>query len=502
MLKYALALATAGLLVLTYPGTGLAFLAPVAIAPLLYAVAREPRGWKRFLLGYAAGIAFWAGSCYWIQFVLEHYAGMSAVMAWLGFAGFLLYKSLQLGAFAWLAGPAMRTRWAILAVPALWVAIEWTHAFSGFSWLLLGNAGIDMNIPMRLAPYTGVWGLSFVFAVTGTALALVALRRPRRELIPLAALPLVLVLPALPAPQRGTETAVLVQPNISESADWTPQWVERQQQKLLRLSAEAALKQPGRTPALIVWPEAPAPIYYADDPRIREQINELAKSTGAYVVFNSAPRNAKGEVLNSAVIVGPTGQPLGQYDKMNLVPFGEFVPWPFRSLVSKISTEAGDFAAGTNQTVLPAGAHNVGAFVCYESVLPGFVRKFADEGAEVYVNISNDGWFGRSAARDQHLAIARMRAAENRRWILRATNDGVTATIDPAGRVWRQLPSFVPGAVETGFSWISGTTFYSRHGDWLVWLCMLGAAAGIAAGWRKPALAEAKRASTSSEPAD
>jgi len=502
MLNYALAIATAGLLVLTFPGEGLAFLAPVALAPLLYAVAREQHGWKRFLLGYTAGIAFWGGSCYWIHYVLGRYAGMSAAMAWLGFAGFLLYKSLQLGGFAWLAGPAMRTRWAILAAPALWVAIEWTHALSGFSWLLLGNAGIDMNIPMRLAPYTGVWGLSFVFAATGTALALVALRRPRRELAPLVALPLVLILPALPAPQRGTEAAVLVQPDISESADWTPQWVERQQQRLLRLSAGAALNQAGRTPALIVWPEAPAPIYYEGDPRIREQINELAKSTGAYVVFNTAPRNRAGEVLNSAVIVSPAGKPLGQYDKMNLVPFGEFVPWPFAGLVSKISTEAGDFTAGAKQTVLPAGAHKVGAFVCYESVLPGFVRKFAGKGAEVYVNISNDGWFGRSAARDQHLAIARMRAAENRRWILRATNDGITATIDPAGRVWRRLPSFVPGAMETGFSWISGTTFYSRHGDWLVWLCMLGAAGGIAAGLRKPAPAEAKRASTSPGPGD
>ncbi len=494
MLKFALALASAVLLVLPGARADLAFLAAVALAPLLYAAAREPRGWRRFALGYAAGIAFWAGTCYWIHFVLEHHAGISAFMAWLGFAAFLLGKSVQLGVFAWLAGPAMQTRWAVLAAPALWVAIERTHTWSGFSWLLLGNAGIEMRVPMRLAPFTGVWGLSFVLAATATGLALVALRRPRRELIPLAALPLILILPELPAPQRGTEVAVLVQPDISESADWTPQWIEQQHEKLLRLSAEAALKQPGRTPALIVWPEAPAPIYYAEDARLRERINELARNTGAYVVINTVPRTASGEVLNSALIVSPEGKPLGQYSKMNLVPFGEFVPWPFRALVSKISTEAGDFTPGTEQNLLPAGAHSIGAFVCYESVLPGFVRKFAKSGAEVFVNISNDGWFGRSSAREQHLAIVRMRAAENRRWILRATNDGITATVDPAGRVWRHLPSFAPGAAETGFSWVSGTTFYSRHGDWLVWLCALGAAAGVAAGWRRPAAAGGKRA--------
>ena len=174
--------------------------------------------------------------------------------------------------------------------------------------------------------------------------------------------------------------------------------------------------------------------------------------------------------LNSAALISPAGAPISRYDKVNLVPFGEFVPWPF-GFVNKISTEAGDFAAGRRVVVSPAGDHKIGAFICYESVFPNFVRKFAAGGAEVLFNISNDGWFGKSAARQQHLTIVRMRAAENRRWILRSTNDGITGTIDPAGRVRGTLPLFTEATSYTGFSYIADQTLYTRWGDWFPLLC-------------------------------
>jgi apolipoprotein N-acyltransferase len=155
---------------------------------------------------------------------------------------------------------------------------------------------------------------------------------------------------------------------------------------------------------------------------------------------------------------------------VNLVPFGEFVPWPF-GFANHISTEIGDFAAGKHVVVSPIGDHGLGAFICYESVFPNFVRKFANEGAEVLVNISNDGWFGRSAARLQHLSIVRMRAAENRRWVLRSTNDGLTATIDSAGRLRGMLPPYGEAASYTGFNYVTEKTLYTRWGDWFPLLC-------------------------------
>ncbi len=222
------------------------------------------------------------------------------------------------------------------------------------------------------------------------------------------------------------------------------------------------------------------PIYYYEDPETAAWVSDAARRGGAYLIVNAAPHDAQGAPLNSALLVSPQGVALGRYDKMNLVPFGEYVPWPFHALVAKVSTESGDFAAGSRQVTLAAGPHRIGAFICYESVFPDFVRRFGRDGADLLVNISNDGWYGHSAAREQHLEIVRMRAAENRRWILRATNDGITATIDPAGRLSRDLPPYVQGAVRTGYSWISSTTFYGRYGDWFVLLCALIAAGGSA----------------------
>jgi apolipoprotein N-acyltransferase len=189
------------------------------------------------------------------------------------------------------------------------------------------------------------------------------------------------------------------------------------------------------------------------------------------------PRRAP---LNSALLVSPAGHALSRYDKVNLVPFGEFVPWPF-GFVNKISTEAGDFAAGTRVVVAPVAGHRIGTFICYESAFPDFVRQFAHGGAEALFNISNDGWFGRSAARRQHLQLVRMRAAENRRWLLRATNDGITATIDPAGRVRRALPPYVEATSTTGFSYIAEETVYTRFGDWFPLLCAVLAVACLIA---------------------
>ncbi|HVX67985.1 MAG TPA: apolipoprotein N-acyltransferase, partial [Bryobacteraceae bacterium] len=411
--------------------------------------------------------------------VLAMHGGMAQWAAWLAFALFCVLKAIHLGVFALAAGWLVPRRWALLTVPALWVAIERTHSTFGFAWLTLGNAGVDMAAPARLAPFTGVYGISFIFAMMGCAVALLALRRSRLELVPLAALLLLALVPKLPEAQRGTETAVLVQPNLSESAQWTPQWVSQMRNRLASLSLRCALAPGAPAPSLIVWPEAPLPSYYDRDPEFREFVNGLARHTGANLILNVTPWTDAGSPLNSALLVSPQGQPLGRYDKMNLVPFGEFVPWPFRTIVDKMSSEGGDFAAGTRQVLLPAGTHRIGAFVCYESVFPDFVRRFAGQGAELYVNISNDGWYGRSAAREQHLKIVRMRAAESRRWILRATNDGITATIDPAGRLWRNLPPYTAAAARTNYSYVRETTFYSRHGDWFVWLAMALAVAGL-----------------------
>jgi len=468
-----LSLASAVLLILVFPRFELVWLAPAALAPLLYAIADEPSWKRRFLLGEIAGIVYWFGICYWIQFVLEVHGGMGTFGSWSVFALFCLGKALHMAAFAALAGPLLATWYAIPAVAALWVGLERTHENLGFAWLPLGNAAVDMGVPMRLAPWIGVYGVSFVLAMMSVALTLAALRQPRRRLLWLLALPALYLLPELPAPARGSESAVLVQPNLPQDQHWTEESTRRMHDRLLRISLEAALAAGEQPAKLIVWPEVPAPIYYENDARFREQAQKLAHRAGAHFLFGTVAYTREGSPLNSAQLLTPQGEPAGRYDKMYLVPFGEFVPSLF-GFVNRITKEAGDFAPGRDLIVFRAGDRRLGAFICYESVFPHLVRRFAAAGADVFLNLSNDGYFGQSAARRQHLLIVRMRAAENRRWIVRATNDGITASIDPAGRIAEFWDPHIEQAGRMSYSRIRETTSYTRYGDWFAWLCLGG----------------------------
>jgi apolipoprotein N-acyltransferase len=310
------------------------------------------------------------------------------------------------------------------------------------------------------------------------ALALVTLRRPRIELAWLFALLFLTLLPHVPDARRPREGAVLVQPGVSETVDWDAAAVERLERALVKVSLDAVkASAPGPTPAVIVWPEVPAPLYYQEDPGFRNAVDGLARDSGAWVLTGTVAHNPGGAPLNSAVLVAPPGTLVSRYDKVNLVPFGEFVPWPLGAITSKISSEAGDFAAGSRLVISPVNGHKTATFICYESVFPNFVRRFVAGGAEVLFNISNDGWFGSTAARQQHLDIVRMRAAENQRWILRSTNDGITTAIDPGGRLTGTLRPYISAASRSGFTYLSNQTFYTRYGDWFPIVCALAAAA-------------------------
>jgi len=280
------------------------------------------------------------------------------------------------------------------------------------------------------------------------------------------------LLPALPAFTRGTESAVLVQPNLNEEEDWTPVKTDAMQKDLVTRSLDAALDPVRGRPRLILWPETPGPFYYYEDPTFHRYATDLARTTGSYFLFGTVAYSERHQPLNSAVLLAPDGDLVSRYDKIFLVPFGEFVP-PLFSWVNRVTKEAGDFAPGSRLVVFPLAGQGLGAFICYESAFPHLVRRFADAGADVLANISNDGYFGTSAARWQHLKLIRMRAAENRRWILRATNDGISAAVDPAGRVVQTLPPFKEQTLRTQYGYVKERTFYTRYGDWFAWGCLV-----------------------------
>jgi apolipoprotein N-acyltransferase len=363
----------------------------------------------------------------------------------------------------------MPTRWAVPAIAAVWTILEWTHQYTGFTWLLLGNAAIDWPIFPRLASWTGVYGLSFLLALVA-----VALTKRQWAWFALAIVPA--FLPALPAEHAGAHAVYAVQPNLPEEEAWTPESVARMDRHLAELSI------PKLPVDFIVWPEVPAPIYDTDP-----GLPEIARANGTAFLAGVVSRASDGAPLNSAVLFSSDGHLLSKYDKVNLVPFGEFVPWPFKALTRKISSEAGDYQAGTKVVV----ANRTGTFICYESVFPAYIREFANQGAQILFNLSNDAWFGKSSARHQHFEIARMRAVENRRWIIRVTNNGITAAIDPAGRVTDVKESYREVAGNLHFDYIEQITFYTRHGDWFIWLCVMILIASGFGPIRRAALAQA-----------
>ena len=471
LLNYLAAALSGCLLFLVHPRWDAPLLAPFAVAPLVYALLREWEPKRRFLLGYVTGIVFWAGINYWIHFVISVHGRLGTGLGAVGFVVFVLLRAIPLGLFGLLAGVLVQKPYAVLAVPCLWVGIERMPWLFNYTWLHLGNAGVDMSLPMRLAPFTGVYGLSWVFAGLGTAVAVIALRRSRKQLLWLAPLAVLVILPPLPAPERPTLSAVSIQPAIPDHDNWTEALTRKTQQELEYLSLQPALAAGQAKPLLILWPEVPAPVYYIEDAPFRERVNTMARLTGAWVLIGTVTHNERGAPLNAALLVKPDGSAAGRYDKLFLVPFGEYIPFPFGGMLATIASEAGDFVPGERIVVFNAGAERVGAFICYESAFPHLVRKFVADGATVLANLSNDGYFGGAAAREQHLSLVRMRAAENRRWILRSTNDGITASIDPAGRVVSTLPEWKHTSGRLWFNTRSDLTIYTRVGDVFAWSC-------------------------------
>jgi apolipoprotein N-acyltransferase len=231
---------------------------------------------------------------------------------------------------------------------------------------------------------------------------------------------------------------------------------------------------------LVVWPESPAP-FFTNDARFRETVSAMARDTKTWTVTgsigtSSAP-GAGGEtppVFNSAALISPTGEWTARYDKVHLVPFGEYLPFPsLFSFAGGLTREVGEFQHGASHKPLDAGDQRLGVFICYESIFPDEVRQSANQGAQVFVNISNDGWYGDSGAYAQHLNQTRMRAIENNRWLLSATDTGVTASIDPWGRVVARIPRKQRTVLVAPYARTFVTTFYTRHGDWFAYVCAI-----------------------------
>jgi apolipoprotein N-acyltransferase len=510
-----LVLLSAVLAILIFPLPGLSILSWFALAPLIVALVRarpagelEIAGSRRleaatprqgFVLGYTSGMVWYAGTCYWIFDTMRLYGGLNAPMALLVLCLFCGYLGLYHGLFGLVVGLLARRRddrWALVLAPFVWVTVELARTrITGFPWNLLGTAEVDNLALCRLGQWTGVYGISFEIMVVNVALAAAfLLPRRRRGAMLVASLAAAAALQAgrlvEPPPANPDHKALLVQENVPVSVDWTPAYFEQTLTELTELSESSVARtsavandrgsqSAGGVPLdLIVWPESPAP-FFTNDARFRQAISEMAEHTGVPLVvgaIGSNPPNRDEEVslFNSAALVNRRGDWVSRYDKIHLVPFGEYLPFPsLFSFAGGLTREVGRFERGTSRRPLDTEGESLGVFICYESVFPDEVRQFAGNGAQVFVNISNDGWYGDSGAYAQHLNQTRMRAIENDRWILSATDTGVTASIDPSGRIAVRAPRKQRTALVAPYALSSATTFYARHGDWFACACAI-----------------------------
>lgn len=483
---------------MVFPRPALTFLAWIALAPLLYAISIALRARTAVFYGWLAGVFYFAGTLAWIRDVLTQYGGISALPALAIYGAFMAALALfgaLFGGLAWLLFRLDR-RSILFGIPALWVALELmrAHILTGFPWLLLGYSLADHLLIAQLARFGGVYLLSYILALFSTAVVLVIRSSNRAQGkwlgLGLFVIGLATAGGTLLPESKPAETAYLVQAQVPLDEEWTRDSFENLVSDLQTRLLATWARNDARS-GLVVWPEMPAPLYYPDDHWLRERLHGLARQMQSPMVVSvvAYADASRKRAYNSAVLVDASGEFQGRYDKIHLVPFGEYIP--LKSLfffMEKITTEVSDFEPGGKAAPLGTGKP-LGTLICYENIFPDLVRQFTAGGAQVLVNMSNDGWYGTSAARDQLLLMSRLRAIENGRWMLRSTNTGISAVVDPYGRV-RSFPPDQRNVFPVAFSYARGRTVFVLFGHWFSWLCAAGAI------WLVVMAARASRAST------
>jgi apolipoprotein N-acyltransferase len=505
-MRVLLAAASGATLALSFPNYNLPLLAWLAVGMLVLASAGA-RPIESLLYGFLHGIVFYPVCLPWIAVVMHQYGsvdpGMSAgIVSLIGIAG-----GMVCSIFSLCVALAARKSMALACglAPFLWVSLEFlrTHLpIIGFPWNLTGYAATGSLALLQLAPLTGIYGLSFLIAAYSTLLAyLVMVRTQRAWKLVLVATALLILIAAVGRYVVPNQTprfvAHLVQTNFPQSEQYPARWLEihsGELQELERISVDAAKKTPG----LIVWPEVPAPFSF-QEPAFAALATHIARDSGADFLVGVVEwkRDAHGQWIasNSAVLLDPSGRRTFTYDKIHLVPFGEYVPLRrWLGFASRLTADISDFTPGSSygvghlrsvETYVPSAGAPFGVFICYEAIFPGEIRRFTANGAQLLINISNDGWFGRSAAPAQHLMMARVRAVESRRWLLRDTNNGYTVSVDPYGRVVASMATDVRGELDAPYDFRRDLTPYARFGDWFSGLCVLVSVVLIVAGVRR-----------------
>jgi apolipoprotein N-acyltransferase len=498
---------------LSFPKSDLGFLAWIALVPLHWALDGKNKA-QAFWIGWLSGTIAFTGMMAWVVTAMTTYGKVPLAISY----GILLLLTAYLGLYVGLysAGAvwfqSLIPRYGYFVFPCLWVTLELvrTYALSGLPWGLLGYSQYRHIEIIQIADHMGVYGVSFLIVLVNVALAeflswlMPYFRnfRPARLPWELAAMAILLVtlswqyglatlseVPFSDVP-RTSITVGVVQPNIDQTVKWDTAYREETLARFDRLTEKL-----GRATDLVVWPEAATPFVFEREPGYQLQLIALANRVRSPILFGSPALrfypDRRPYLMNSAYLLSPDGQVLGRYDKQHLVPFGEYIPFKssFLFFLDKLVEGIGDFEAGTGPTVLaltpnPKSATtgtaastlrpiNFGVAICYEVIFPNLVRQFAANGAEFMVTVTNDAWFGPSAAASQHFSMVVFRSVENHLAFARSANTGISGFIDPFGRIVEATPIFTEQATKATMQVWRPYTFYSRYGDVFAYGCVI-----------------------------
>jgi len=481
-----LALLSGLLLAMAFPRPDVASLAWVGLVPLFLVMDRRP-----FRSGFVAGVGFFGLVLYWLNIVMTNYGKLHPVFSVVAYLLLVGYLALFFGAATW-ASCRLKEKLDLSPVwtlPVFWVGLEFLRSFllTGFPWATLGYSQQSHLHIIQSADLFGVYGLSFLLVLSNGVLASCARSLWERQpgYLPWPALVLTVCLFAgnlgyghfrlgqgLDYRNKTLQTS-LVQGNIDQSVKWDPAHKASTVSTYGRLSRQAAADGPLD---LIVWPESATPFYFQNGGPLSARVESVARGTGAHLLFGSPAYevlNRQNRYLNSAFLLSGEGRGLGRSDKVHLVPFGEYVPLGrFLPFIDKMVVGIGDFSPGA-VSPLPLNGESLGVLVCFEGIFPELARDFVRQGADALVNITNDAWFGRSSAPFQHLAMTRFRAVENRVWVARAANTGITAFIAPSGRISERTKLFETAFLNGSIGLGADPTLYNRIGDLGPVLCLV-----------------------------
>lgn len=490
MRPFLLAAFTGLLLTFSFPTVGHPLFAWIALVPLLTALCNANYR-TAFWLGLLAGVIHFAGTIYWIPGVMVDFGGLPVVAAWCVHFLFVLFLGSFIAAFA-VSIAALVKRFghiALMFAPAVWVTMELgrIHLFTGFPWLLLGYSQVPFLVIAQVASIVGVLGISILLVAVNCTVSYSLIERSNARVLPAlgtcAVFALVLVfgmwrLERSVLVNEGTSlTVAAVQGNVSQEDKWDRARRDTILTTYLRQTRDAA----AAGAELIVWPEAATQFPIADDQR-SEMIRSTARATKTHLLIGTTEIQSDEQVryYNAAHMIGPSGETTGAYQKQHLVPFGEYVPLQDALFfVSPLVEAVGSFSAGQNAEALPFKEDLVSTAICYEIIYPGLVRELVLAGADLLTTITNDAWFGLTAAPHQHFQMARMRAIEQGRYLVRSANTGISGIVDPYGRVIDQSALFEEAVIVSEARLLTGITFYGRIGDMLAYLGLLVTVLGL-----------------------